>query len=333
MAPKASAEEGPDAEVVRFQMYTNYPHFIDRAEIRIFDRDQSVRATPLDVVEVGWDGLAEWRPAAAQVTPPRRELQFVLRAYDADGRFDETAPQPLWLVPSQTGPVWRVPWFPGGGASERAGLDESEEAAPYAALLGGYGKSGLVLQNIPLGNAGTVNVQGSGIPPHHSVWLAGDYVPVDAEGKFVAETLLPTGTHTVEVAVVDERGVGRMDFVRGQGEVKRLGHLGLGFTSGAGHGERGGDAAGGEEKVALFLGDGVEEIIRKLIVAGDQLVQGSWSNVESGFLAHLLREGRWRHRDTARCNATSIPDWSHLVDTPLDSGAGRREQKTSLRFA
>ena len=27
-----------------------------------------------------------------------RELQYVLRAYDKDGNFDETNPQPLWLV-------------------------------------------------------------------------------------------------------------------------------------------------------------------------------------------------------------------------------------------
>jgi hypothetical protein len=67
-----------------------------------------------------------------------------------------------------------------------------------------------VARNIPLGSTGTVEVRGSDIPPQHEVWLAGNRVPVDEQGNFVAEAVLPSGTHTVEVAVLDEAGNGEL---------------------------------------------------------------------------------------------------------------------------
>jgi hypothetical protein len=42
------------------------------------------------------------------------------------------------------------------------------------------------------------------------VWLAGHAVPVDREGRFIAEEILPDGMHTVEVAVLDKSGNGEL---------------------------------------------------------------------------------------------------------------------------
>ncbi|HYX52970.1 MAG TPA: hypothetical protein VE783_05930, partial [Candidatus Limnocylindrales bacterium] len=64
-------------------------------------------------------------------------------------------------------------------------------------------------QHIPLGS-GTVKVQGSGVPANHTVWVAGRQIPVDPKGNFIAEEILPNGTHTVEVAVLDEAGNGSL---------------------------------------------------------------------------------------------------------------------------
>jgi hypothetical protein len=75
--------------------------------------------------------------------------------------------------------------------------------------FGTYGASTLATKNIPLGS-GTVKVQGSGVPPKHTVWLAGEPVPVDENGNFEAEAILPAGTHTVEVALLDEEGNGEL---------------------------------------------------------------------------------------------------------------------------
>ncbi len=210
---QASAEEGTGASTVRFRIYTNYSHFIERSEVRIFDRDQSVQAVPLDVIEVGGDGFAEWQPAAESFAAPVRELKYVLRAYDKEGRFDETAPQPLWIVYGD--PVDGETVGPGqlvesAGAEPGNATPEPDEQPQRDGLLAGYGESGLSVRNIPLGTVGTVKVQGSGIAPQHTVWLAGDPVPVDEHGSFVAEAILPSGMHTVEVAVLDQAGNGEL---------------------------------------------------------------------------------------------------------------------------
>jgi len=65
------------------------------------------------------------------------------------------------------------------------------------------------MRNITL-SSGTVVVQGNNIPPEHTVWVAGQQVPVDLGGGFVAEAILPTGMHTVEVAVLDDEGNGEL---------------------------------------------------------------------------------------------------------------------------
>src|SRR2546428_9087149 len=49
-----------------------------------------------------------------------------------------------------------------------------------------------------------LRVQGRGIPMGHTVWVAGRQVPVDPQGNFVAEEILPAGAHTVEVARSEE---------------------------------------------------------------------------------------------------------------------------------
>jgi len=204
-------EEGISVSTVRFRMYTNYWHFIDRAEVRIFDKQASMLADPLDVVEVSSDGLAVWQPDAELFGAPVRELKFVLRAYDGEGHFDETVPQALWMVYADQEEE-------SGDATDEALADEErqeQDDGPVPAqgdereLLAGYGQNELSVRNIPLGS-GTVNVHGSGVPPRHTVWLAGKPVPTDEQGNFVAEVILPNGAHTVEVAVLDEEGNGEL---------------------------------------------------------------------------------------------------------------------------
>jgi len=190
---RAEASGFTAASPVNFKMYSNYPHFIERAEVRIFSFGQSLRAQPLDIVDFGPEGVGEWQPANIDsFTAPRRELRYVLRVYDAEGRFDETVPQSLWMI------------------SERSEPANPAEPPQSDALLAGYGASELSVQNIPLGNVGTVKVEGSGIPPEHTVWLAGSQVPVDARGNFAAEAILPSGVNTVEVAVLGPEGSGEL---------------------------------------------------------------------------------------------------------------------------
>jgi flagellar motor protein MotB len=202
------------APPVPFLAYTNYAHFIDRWEVRIFEKQQSVRSEPLAIVEVDERGFASWQPAP--VASPALDLKYLLRAYAADRGFDETATRPLHMVlagsadraPRAGADEVGVPGVVRYGASEtNAGLSGMRGPDP---LLDGYGESELALRNIALGSVGAVRVQGSGVPLGHTVWVAGHPVPIDESGSFVAEALLPKGLHTVEVAVLDEAGNGEL---------------------------------------------------------------------------------------------------------------------------
>lgn len=183
------------ASPVRFRMYTNYAHYIDHAEVRIFSNGQSLESEPFDVVEIGKDSVSEWNPPVAEFNGPVGELAYVLRAYGADGNFDETKPRPLWVVREDAGiePV----------------EEEVERPLPGPELYTAYGENRLGTHNIGLGS-GTVSVRGSGIAADKEVWVAGRPIPVDESGSFVTEEILPEGAHTVEVAVVDDEGSGEL---------------------------------------------------------------------------------------------------------------------------
>jgi flagellar motor protein MotB len=263
------------AEPVRFRTYANYGSFIERFEVRILEHGQSVQSTPLQVLEVDHAGSAEWQPVAERFRAPVRELEYVVRAYDAKGNFDETSPQPLWLVhgPASTSepPTDAAkssdaatepdtaekagePMEPDAAQEAAAQVESSESAEANASsdvaeassaaletaasgeatessadtaesaaapgpenlepqaerqLLAAYGESALAIRNIPLGS-GTIKVRGSGVPTGHNVWIAGQQVPVDPQGNFAAEAILPTGTQSVEVAMLDADGNGQL---------------------------------------------------------------------------------------------------------------------------
>ena len=183
------------ATPVRFNMYTNYSYFIDHAEVRIFANGQSVQSEPLDVIKIDTDGIASWKPPTDRIKGPVQELAYVLRAYGSDGNFDETSARPLWVI-----------------YDSAQGIDDSEDVSgdqPDPQLLASYGESGLSVHNIGL-SSGTVNVRGSGISDEQEIWVAGRPIPVDENGSFVTEEILPEGAHTVEVAVLDKEGSGEL---------------------------------------------------------------------------------------------------------------------------
>ena len=178
---------------VYFRMYTNYSYFIERAEIRVFETGHSLESEPVAVVDIDTDGLAEWQPPAYWFKGPSYELAYVVRAYGEDGNFDETHAQPLWVVYDDVEPV----------------DEDADELEPDPELFAAYGENGLAMHNIGL-SSGTVSVRGDGLKPDQQVWVAGRPVPVDENGSFVTEEILPEGAHTVEVALLDGEGSGNL---------------------------------------------------------------------------------------------------------------------------
>ncbi|HUQ51562.1 MAG TPA: flagellar motor protein MotB, partial [Gammaproteobacteria bacterium] len=183
----------------------------------------------------GPDGSGEWLPAPELFATPARELKYVLRAYGSGGTFDETVPQPLWIAYRDGLPTKPEPQptqdavdalFSEVTTADAPYIDDfidatvAEPAAPPlppatempttdAGLRVAYGENNLGLSNIPLAS-GSVTVRGSAVPAGHSVYVAGRAVPVDSNGSFVAQEILPSGVHTVEVAILDEQGNGNL---------------------------------------------------------------------------------------------------------------------------
>lgn len=185
VSPNLNAWAYPNAAVrgesTEFRAWTNYLPWITKAEIRIFRAGQKPQENPLAVVPVNWNEVALW-------TIPKtldEEYSFLLRAYDRDGRYDETAMKSLKVL-----------------ARARAIGDADR---PERERLAGYGENSLSLSNIPV-TGGTVTVNGSQLKPGQRVRALGMEVPVDANGRFAMKQIMPAGAHSVEVQVADADG-------------------------------------------------------------------------------------------------------------------------------
>jgi hypothetical protein len=162
-------------ETVEFLATTNYPGFVERSEIRIFhDNDSKKTEKPLAVVPVGTNAKAGWKMPAGD---DLRDFTYVLRVYDAKGRYDETAPLTL----------------------SRTEKDFSSDNK-VTAVAPGMGEDRTAVRNIPV-RGGSVTIYGRNVPQQHQVEAFGEAIPVDREQAFVVQRILPPGNHDVDVSV------------------------------------------------------------------------------------------------------------------------------------
>ena len=141
----------------------------------------SARRVPLAIVPLDWDQPTRWEvPAEGQ-----EQFGYLLRVYDAQGRFDETALKYLNV------------------AARPRPLDDIE--SPQREALTGWGENALAVSNIPV-RGGTVSVSGKGIQAGERVTVLGLPVPVDAAGRFVLRQILPAGPHAVAVELTNAAG-------------------------------------------------------------------------------------------------------------------------------
>lgn len=144
---------------------TNYPVFIDRAEMRIIDRAASGGSRLVSTVPIAANGQA------TVVLPEGRDLVVVHRVYDARGRYDETQALPLSV------------------ADDRGQLDTVEEGSLFTARRG-----------IRV-TGGTITVSATNVRPGAVMQTLGETVRADAQGRLVIERILPAGDHIVDVSV------------------------------------------------------------------------------------------------------------------------------------
>lgn len=197
---------------VNFYVRSNYPDFIERMELLVFrasDTDfvKPVATVPLKVgavVSTEWDGQlsGDYRYRVGD------QLIYIVRAYgkpNGEGKsvqFDETYPSKFQLVTPEDEQR--------ANTLLRDNLEKSmngslslQQALKQSLINSAFAGNGLRLQNIPFYGS-RVRVQGRNIPEGTTLNINGQSYPVDMEGKFVAEYMMPVGQHVFDV-VVDGR--------------------------------------------------------------------------------------------------------------------------------
>lgn len=159
-------------EVVNFRTATNYPAWIARSELRIIDRSDRGGLVVNTLPAKPNDTVAWTMPADGS-----GEFAYVLRVYDAQGRYDET--QALEL-------------------NRSAVAFETHGTVGARLTAAGEGEDRARLRNIPM-IGGMVITSGQTSRPGSDVTVMGETVPVDASGRFVVSRILPPGDQIVTV--------------------------------------------------------------------------------------------------------------------------------------
>lgn len=156
----------PAGETVQIQSRLNYPAFVKRSELRVYDRAKPAGGM-LRVYAIDPNGQT------SIPMPPGDDIVVVHRVYDAMGRYDETSPVSLMRHDAQ----------------DLSPAADTEE-----------GSTRLAVQNIPV-QGGAVTVFGQGLSQGARVNTLDTTVAVDPDGSFAVQRILPPGSYAIAVGV------------------------------------------------------------------------------------------------------------------------------------
>ncbi|MFA9229628.1 MAG: hypothetical protein ACEQSU_02605 [Microgenomates group bacterium] len=164
----------PAGAAVTFRASTNYPAWIARAEVRVTElvKGHTGTVTKMDITP---NGSVNWQmPSAGS-----GDFTYVVRVYDAQGRYNETVALPL----SRSGAAFAT-----------------ELTAPTTIIAAGEAEDRTAVSQIPI-SGGSITASGMSVGTGTTVQVMGETVVVDATGNFVIQRILPTGGHVVDVTV------------------------------------------------------------------------------------------------------------------------------------
>ncbi len=208
-APSLVAFDGSKVvRPVRFYAYSNYPAFIKRAEVLIYRATDTDLVAPLATVDLPVSGVSE---AAWDGTLPAGfkaragdELLYIVRAYGADGSYDETYPRRMQLVKPDE--ERRGAEILRNSVERQLGTSFSAEEAQQRSLVEGvFGQNSLRQQNIPIYGS-RIRIQARDIAEGYSVKINGQSQPIDLQRKLIAEYLVPVGQHRFDIALNGANG-------------------------------------------------------------------------------------------------------------------------------
>lgn len=159
-----------------FRSSTNYPAWIARSEVVVIDRNSRTGRT-VAVLPVAANGQVDWTMPA----DGSGAYAYVLRVYDAQGRYNETAQLEL---------------------NRTTDAFETHATSGPAVIAAGEGEDRTAVSNIPV-YGGAVTAVGENVRPGSVVEVLGERIAVDGDGRFVVQRILPPGLHDVPVEVRD----------------------------------------------------------------------------------------------------------------------------------
>jgi hypothetical protein len=251
----------------RFQTYNNYPAFVESGEIRIFKSGQSPDAQPLAKIALDARGVAVWHvPGEAP-----QALYFVYRVITKGGAFDETGPQELTILAQKL--AQDMDFGPKPKATEFGAMDQTARRTIEMAGL-------------------MATVTGRADAARDVVNVSGQIVPIDADGKFTAQQIVPRAGGAMTLIITrDGQETKRASqefttahndwFIVGQGDLT----LGRSYSSGPARQVSGDTLAQGNYSIgrAAFYAKGVTENdvrITASVDTGETSVRDLFSNFD-----------------------------------------------------
>ncbi len=282
-------------EKATFQSFTNYPVFVERGEIRIHKVGKSPDAEPFEILPIDASGYASWDVP----TMGPEALYFVFRAYGKNGTFDETASHELTILAKDVANLLSK-----GPDPVRPHFGQADEAAKRTIQLPG-------LMATVTGKAA----------PSDVVRVSGQIVPVDANGRFVAQQIVSRTEGSMKLAIQRNDTIvkqAEQSFVTpkndwlvvGQGEIT----LGKSYGSGPAEQASGDSLAQGSYAIGrgAFYAKGVvgnDIRITAAMDTGETLVKDVFSNFDRKDPRQLLRRlNRDQYYPTYGDDSTLVED-------------------------
>ncbi|MDR1460985.1 MAG: hypothetical protein LBI78_05015 [Campylobacteraceae bacterium] len=204
-----SIVDGVISEPITFLVRTNYSAFIERMEIIVYKASDTDLIEPLVTIpvdssafaKVTWDGkLPDSRSYKAG-----DELVYILKAYDKEGKFDESVKNYIRLLKPED-VISNKNELKEGVSKEQGVLLNTQEAADQYLLDKTFATNSLAKQNIVIYGSRVI-IRGVSLPENTNLFINGESYPVDFERKFTAEFIVPSGTHYYDIDLQGEENI------------------------------------------------------------------------------------------------------------------------------
>jgi hypothetical protein len=207
--PYVSIVDGVISEPITFLIRSNYSAFIDKMELSVYKASDTDLVEPIATIPVAsgaftkviWDGkLSDSRSYKAG-----DELVYILKAYDKEGRFDESIKNSIRLLKPEDTMFGRNE-LKDSVSKEQGVLLNVQDAVDQYLLDKTFAGNSLAKHNIVIYGSRVI-IRGASLPANTKLFINDEEYPIDFERKFTAEFIVPSGTHYYDIALQGEENI------------------------------------------------------------------------------------------------------------------------------